>query len=91
MDEITDHLRTVVSSLFSKYPTGSFFDDPVSMLQRNLRIGYSCALVLADILEKQGVWTPLVNGVRFLNPDFRMKLAEAGFVWNGDSDECDFI
>ena len=87
MDEITDHFRTEVSSLFSKYPTGSFFDDPVSMLQRNLRIGYSCALALADILEGLGIWTPLVNGGRFLNDDLRMKLAESGNVKNGNGDE----
>ena len=66
MDEVTEHLLAESIALLLKYPPGADFDDPVSMLQRHLRVGYACGLALADKLEAEGIWSPLSDGKRYL-------------------------
>ena len=66
MDEVNEHLLAESIDLLLKYPPGTRFDDPVSMLQRHLRVGYSCGLALADKLEAEGIWSPLSDGKRHL-------------------------
>ncbi len=66
MDEVNEHLLAESIDLLLKYPPGADFDDPVSMLQRHLRVGYACGLALADKLEAEGIWSPLSDGRRYL-------------------------
>ncbi len=41
-------------------------DDPIALLQRNLRLSYSSALQLAVTLEQSGYWSALEGGRRIL-------------------------
>ena len=66
MDEVNQHLLAESIDLLLKYPPRVGFDDPVSMLQRHLRVGYACGLALADKLEAEGIWSPLSDGRRYL-------------------------
>jgi len=42
---------------------------PIAFLQRNLRLGYSQACQLAEMLERSGDWSAVGGGHRWLNLD----------------------
>ena len=69
MEDVPKHLMAHACRLLAKYPPGTDLINTVSLIQRNLKVGYSCALNLAKTLEVQGVWSPLINGRRFLARD----------------------
>ena len=77
MEGVSDLLISKAIDHLVTYRPGSDFDDPVSMLQRNLRIGYTSALALTEALEKQSIWSPLINGKRFLARDLWLHISDA--------------
>ena len=83
MNGISDQLMSDALSLLSKYSPGSDFEDPVSLLQQNLQIETACALALADLLERKFIWSPLIDGKRFLARDLWLHLPDD--IWNSDT------
>ena len=77
MQDVSDLLISKAINHLVTYRPGGDFDDPVSMLQRNLRIGYASALALTEALEKQNIWSPLINGKRFLARDLWLHISDA--------------
>lgn len=75
-ENVLDRTMAKALGLLASFPPGCDFDDPVSMLQRNLRLGYARALTLAEMLEKKGVWSPLIEGRRFLARDLWLHLPD---------------
>ncbi len=76
MEGVSDLLISKAISHLANYRPGGDFDDPVSMLQRNLRIGYTSALALTEALEKMSIWSPLINGTRFLARDLCLHISD---------------
>lgn len=47
----------------------TFISMPIAFLQRNLRLGYRRAIHLSDLLERQGDWSALADGMRTVRLD----------------------
>lgn len=61
-EEISEILLQEALTLVATLEHGSVLIDPISFLQRNLRIGYRCALSLAEALESKGIWSSFDQG-----------------------------